>query len=419
MQSASKLSAGSVVSVYVISTREEFLSACTTISQGLGPISIDAERASGFTYSQRAYLIQIYRRNAGTFLFDPPAIGSMSELMDAVGEQEWILHAASQDLACLREVGIDPPLIFDTELSARLLGLERVGLGAVVESLLGIHLAKEHSAVNWSTRPLPEPWLAYAAADVEHLVDVRDALSTMLIAEHKDKIAAAEFEATRTKLGKVVSAHPWRKLSGLHTLRQPKQLAVARELWFSRDALARERDISPGRLIPDSAILAAATALPTSSSSLIGLKAFNGRDARGSLNRWWNAVHSGLTTEDVPAIRIPTETLPAPRMWRDKNPEGYARLTVARHSVSARAREMNMPVENLLSPTALRQVAWSPPEPLSLETVSAALLKESARVWQIKETAQLVLDSFHDSERKLELILANENDVKTSSDDLT
>jgi ribonuclease D len=80
---------------------------------------------------------------------------------------------------------------------------------------------------------------------------------------------------------------------------------------------------------------------------------------------------------------------------------------------------MNMPVENLLAPTALRQVAWSPPEPLSLETVSAALLKESARVWQIKETAQLVLDSFHDSERKLELILASENDVKTSSDDLT
>jgi ribonuclease D len=408
-----------VVSVHVISTREEFLSACAAISQGLGPISIDAERASGFTYSQRAYLIQIYRRNAGTFLFDPPAIGSMSSLMEAVGEQEWILHAASQDLACLREVGINPPLIFDTELSARLLGLERVGLGAVVESLLGIHLAKEHSAVNWSTRPLPEPWLAYAAADVEHLVDLRDALSNMLVAERKDKIAASEFEATRTKPEKIASAHPWRKLSGLHTLRQPKQLAVARELWFARDALARERDISPGRLIPDSAILAAATALPDSSSALIGLKAFNGRDARGSLNRWWNAIYSGLTTEDMPAIRIPTETLPAPRMWRDKNPEGYARLTVARHAVSARALEMKMPVENLLAPTPLRQVAWSPPEPLSVETISAALLKESARAWQIRETAHLVFEGFQDSERKLERILASENETKTSPDQLT
>lgn len=405
-----------MVSVHVISTLAEFESACSALSQGSGPISIDAERASGFTYSQRAYLIQVYRREAGTFLFDPPALGSMALMMDAVGDEEWVLHAASQDLACLREVGINPPRIFDTELSARLLGLERVGLGAVVESLLGIHLAKEHSAVNWSTRPLPEPWLEYAAADVVHLVDLRDALEALLIDSGKKSIAAAEFEATRTKPEKTVSSTPWRKLSGLHLLRQQRQLAVAREMWISRDELARERDISPGRLIPDSAILAAATHLPTSQAGLISLKGFNGRDARGSLNRWWQALNAGLTTEDLPPVRVPTDTLPAPRMWRDKNPEGYARLTVARHAIAARAAQMNLPVENLLAPAALRQTAWNPPEPLSENTVSAMLLKEHARPWQIKETAHLIFDAFLDSELKLAEIHANENNVNSADE---
>ncbi len=398
-----------MVSVHVIESREEFLAACTSIAQGHGPIAIDAERASGFTYSQRAYLIQVYRRGSGSFLFDPPAIGDMSDLVESVGQQEWILHAASQDLACLREVGIDPQSVFDTELSARLLGFERVGLGAVVESLLGIHLAKEHSAVNWSTRPLPESWLTYAALDVEHLVDVRDKLYDLLVESNKLSFALAEFEATRTKPEKSASEHPWRRLSGLHTLRQPRQLAVARELWQSRDELAQQRDISPGRLVPDSALLAAATALPSSKSALIGLKGFNGRDAKPSLDRWWSAVEAGLATTDLPPLRIPSDTLPAPRIWRDKNPEAHARLTVARHHVSARASELNMPVENLLAPAVLRQVAWTPPEPLSAETVSAALLKEGARPWQIRETAAIIAESFEDSESKLAEVTAAAN----------
>ncbi len=140
----------------VTDTREAYLSAVAAIAGGHGPVAVDAERASGFRYSQRAYLIQVFRRGAGTFLFDPPAIGDFSDLAAAIQHEEWIIHAASQDLTCLREVGLDPERIFDTELAARLLGIPRVGLGTVVEELLGLHLAKEHSAADWSTRPLPE-----------------------------------------------------------------------------------------------------------------------------------------------------------------------------------------------------------------------------------------------------------------------
>ena len=404
-----------MVKVQVIDNRDDFLGAVARLSEGHGPLAIDAERASGFTYSARAYLIQVYRRGSGTFLFDPPAIGGMSELGDTFSDQEWILHAASQDLACLREVGIHPQQIFDTELSARLLGLERVGLGGVVESLLEIHLAKEHSAVNWSTRPLPEPWLAYAAADVEHLPDLRDALWAQLEAANKTSYALAEFEAVRTKPEKTASATPWRRLSGLHTLRQPRQLAVARALWTTRDEIARERDVSPGRLIPDSAIIAAATANPSSRSALSALKTFSGRESRPLMTQWWAAIERGQADEDLPPLRIPSDELPAPRLWKDKNPGGYARLTVARHAVSARATELTMPVENLLTPAVLRQVAWKPLEPLSAETVSAALLREGARPWQIRETAALIADAFLDSDSKLATISEDGKNFEISS----
>ncbi|MEY2518035.1 MAG: ribonuclease, partial [bacterium] len=219
--------------VEAIATRDGYLEAVERIRVGSGPIAVDAERASGFRYSQRAYLIQLFRRGSGTVLLDPPAIGDFSELADAMRGEEWILHAASQDLACLREVGLDPERIFDTELAARLLGFERVGLGAVVEQLLGVHLAKEHSAADWSTRPLPASWLVYAALDVELLVDVRDRQVELLAEADKASIAHQEFEAVRTKETRPAPAEPWRRLSGVHAVRGARNLAVARELWLA------------------------------------------------------------------------------------------------------------------------------------------------------------------------------------------
>ncbi|MDQ4138629.1 MAG: ribonuclease D, partial [Actinomycetota bacterium] len=222
----------------VLDTREAYLDAVRRIAEGEGPVAVDAERASGFRYSQRAYLIQVYRRGAGTFLFDPPPIGMFDELDDVLRDEEWVLHAASQDLACLREVGLDPTRIFDTELAARLLGLAKVGLGSVAQELLGVHLAKEHSAADWSTRPLPQAWLVYAALDVELLVDLRDLMTELLAEQGKTAIAAQEFDAVLNREVKAARAEPWRRLSGVHAVRGGRNLAVARALWEARDEYA-------------------------------------------------------------------------------------------------------------------------------------------------------------------------------------
>ncbi|GAA2014571.1 HRDC domain-containing protein [Microbacterium ulmi] len=386
----------------VISDAETLVSAARTLAQGVGPAAVDVERASGFRYSQRAYLVQVFRRGAGVFLFDPPAIGDFTALADAIGAEEWVLHAASQDLPSLRELGLEPSSIFDTELAARLLGHERVGLGAVVEDTLGVTLAKAHSASDWSTRPLPQAWLEYAALDVEHLVDVRDVLVAELAEQGKTAFAEEEFRAVLERVPKPPREEPWRRLSGLHTVRGRRSLAVARSLWEAREEYAQEQDVSPGRLVPDRSLVAAVLADPATKQDLAKLREFTGRASRSELDRWWAAIERGRSDRILPTERGPGgDSLPPPRAWPDRNPEADARLKAARPLVEQLAEQLRMPTENLLTPELLRRVAWSPPAVVTAASVGDALLELGARRWQIDQTAQGIADAFVSSVQAL------------------
>ncbi|MDF2492115.1 MAG: ribonuclease, partial [Microbacterium sp.] len=277
------------------------------------------------------------------------------------------------------------------------LGHERVGLGAVVEDTLGITLAKAHSAADWSTRPLPQGWLEYAALDVLHLIDVRDILVAELEEQGKTEFAAEEFQAVLDRPAKPPRTDPWRRLSGLHTLRGRRNLAIAREVWEAREELAIALDVSPGRLVPDRAIVAAIAAEPDSKRALSSLKEFNGRASRSELDRWWAAFERGRATDVLPPDRVPSDTLPPPRAWSDRNPPADLRLKAARPVVEERAAALGMPTENLLTPELLRRVSWEPPHPVDAESIGEALRELGARNWQIQETAQLIADAFVDS----------------------
>lgn len=380
--------------VEVVADLDAYRAAVERIGAGSGPIAVDAERASGFRYSQRAYLIQLFRRGSGTVMIDPIAVPDLTDLAAAMRGAEWVLHAASQDLPCLLEVGLVPDRIFDTELAARLLGFERVGLGAVVERLLGLHLAKEHSAADWSTRPLPTPWLVYAALDVELLLDVRDREAELLAAAGKTGIAEQEFEAVCTRQARPAPAEPWRRLSGVHAVRGARNLAVARALWQARDAYAREIDSAPGRLVPDASLVAVARTPPTSKRELAGMRSFSGRASRSEIERWWTAVEAGLATPDLPTARVVSDALPPPRSWSDRNPEADRRLKAARAAVAALAETMSLPAENLVPPEALRRLAWEPPQPATPADVGAILEQHGARPWQVVATAQPIAEAF-------------------------
>ena len=377
----------------VIDTRDGYRAAVDLIVAGHGPIAVDAERASGFRYSQRAYLIQMFRRGSGTFLFDPPAIGRFDELNEAIAADEWVLHAATQDLPCLAELGMWPDKLFDTELAARLAGLPRVGLAAVIEQLLGFGLAKEHSAADWSTRPLPEPWLRYAALDVEVLAELREELIELLEADGKLGFAEQEFAGILGAGLPAPRVDPWRKTSGLHQIRDRRQLAAVRELWYERDQLARKRDVAPSRLIPDSALVAAAKAMPTTVPQLLATKGFHGRAAQREAPRWLRCIAGAKNTEDLPPLHLPTNAPPPPRVWTDRDPEAAARLGTARPRLQEAADGLKLPVENLLTPDYMRRVLWRPPSDITVESVSEELRALGARDWQIAITAPILTEA--------------------------
>ncbi|MGN9782862.1 HRDC domain-containing protein [Nonomuraea sp. ZG12] len=352
---------------------------------GTGPVAVDAERASGYRYGNRAYLVQLRRAGAGTALIDPIACPDLSALDAAVADAEIVLHAASQDLPCLLEIGFRPRDMFDTELAGRLLGYERVGLGTMVETVLGLRLEKGHSAADWSTRPLPEAWLRYAALDVEVLVELRDVLHAELAESGKLEWAHEEFAAVLNTGPPAPRSDPWRRTSGIHKVRNVRALAIVRELWTMRDTIARENDLAPGRVLPDAAIVMAALQGPRTRKALTDISAFTGRSARRYINDWLAAVNRGRTLPDaqLPQPSTAGDGPPPANRWADRDPAAAKRLAAARAVVEALAKEHHMPTENLLQPDAVRRLTWEPPEEITEESVTARLRELGAREWQL------------------------------------
>ncbi len=339
--------------------------------------------------------MQLRRAGAGTGLVDPVPLGDLSVVQEAIADVEWVLHAASQDLPCLAEIGMVPARIFDTELAARLAGLPRVGLAAVVESLLGYSLVKGHSAADWSTRPLPEEWLVYAALDVEVLVDLRDALAALLDEQGKTEWARQEFAAVLAAGSPPPRQDPWRRTSGVHGLRNRRQLGVLRSLWQARDELARRRDIAPGRVLPDSAMVAAVQADPQTEAALLELPVFRGRANRRLVGTWFGALTDGraLPESELPPHSRPGDGPPPVNRWADRDPAAATRLAAARAGLTRLSEEHSVPVENLLSPDLVRRLMWTPPEPRDPATVAAALRAGGAREWQVELTGDLLADA--------------------------
>jgi ribonuclease D len=364
--------------------------AVRALGAGTGPIAVDAERASGFRYGHRAFLVQLRRDGAGTVLIDPVACPDLTSLDAALADTEAVLHAASQDLPCLAELGYRPRVIFDTELAGRLLGYPRVGLATLVEDLLGLRLEKTHSAADWSTRPLPEEWLRYAALDVEVLVELRNVLALQLTDQGKLEWALQEFAAELAAGPPPPRTDPWRRTSGIHRVRNRRGLAVIRELWQERDRIAQQRDLSPTKVLPDRAIVEAARSAAAGNQALADLVGFTGRGARRYLADWSAAVARARALPDkaLPESSAPpTDGPPPAHRWADRDPEAARRLTAVRGAVAALADANGLPTENLLPPDAVRRLSWQPPADSTPAAISAELKGYGARPWQLELTA--------------------------------
>jgi ribonuclease D len=374
----------------------EIARAAAFLASGHGPFAIDAERASGFRYSNRAYLIQIRRAGAGTVLIDPVSHGidpldAMAPVADVLTSDEWILHAADQDLPCLGELGMMPTALYDTELAGRLAGFERVNLAAMVERLLGLALTKGHGAADWSKRPLPADWLNYAALDVEVLLELRAAIAAELEEQGKSRWAAEEFEHLRTYVAPLTRRDRWRRTSGIHKVRAPRTLAAVRELWTTRDRIAQRRDIAPGRILPDAAIINAATNDPDTVEKLTALPVFGGARQRRSAQVWLDALARARTTEDLPAASESLTGPPPAVRWSRRKPDAAARLEAVRNGLTELSERVSVPTENLLTPELVRRLVWDwQPVPDPAPVIDEFLADVGARPWQRELTVPVM-----------------------------
>ncbi len=390
----------------IVTTPEALRRTSNALRAGTGPVAVDAERAHGFRYSQRAYLIQLRRAGSGTHLVDPIAFGqpaNLSILEDAISGAEWVLHAASQDVPCLYEVGLVPTTLFDTELAARLLGYPRVALGTMIEELLGLRLLKEHSASDWSRRPLPEEWLIYAALDVELLIELRDQLASRLVETGKWPWAEQEFAAIVANAG--ISPEPrrdpWRRTSGIHHIHSRRGLAYVAELWQTRDAIARRLDKAPGKILPDVAITELAAHKHPNRATLRQIPAFSRRQARRAEASWLHALETvaQMPESALPPMHISNEGPPQSRLWPAKNPGAAVRLAAVRAALHDIADRYEVPMENLITPDHLRRLAWRPPSPLTEQSVDQALADLGARPWQRELTVAIITPLLTQQER--------------------
>jgi ribonuclease D len=368
-------------------SRSEIAGAAAFLASGSGPFAVDAERASGFRYSNRAYLLQIRRAGAGTVLIDPVNHGddpltTLAPVAEVLATDEWVLHAADQDLPCLAEIGLRPPKLYDTELAGRLAGYDRVNLATMVERLLGLQLMKGHGAADWSKRPLPHDWLNYAALDVEVLLELRDAIADVLREQGKTDWAAQEFEYVRTFEALPTRRDRWRRTSGIHKVRNPRTLAAVRELWQTRDHIARRRDIAPGRILPDSAIINAATVDPDTVEKLTELPVFGGNRQRRSAQVWLDALARARTAEP-PEAQEPLNGPPPASRWARRKPEAAERLEAARAGLTALSQQVSVPTENIVSPEVVRRLCWDwQPVEDPAPTIDDFLREAGARPWQ-------------------------------------
>ncbi len=382
----------------VVDTREALEECLNALREADGPVAFDTERAHGHRYWPKAYLLQIRREGAGTWLIDPVAFeesgpADLSAMVDACGDAVWIIHAASQDLPCMRELGIVPPSIFDTEVAARLLAKPGASLRALLEVELGVKLRKAHSADNWSKRPLPQSWLIYAALDVDYLIELHERIAADLRAAGRADWAEQEFAETLARYSAEPQprADPWRRLSGITTLSSPRQFAVARALWLARDAIAQRRDRPPGWILPDVAILDVAARSRErilTGEDLAGIKAFASPPGARNLRVWIAALDEvrALPTSRYPAPKPKSTGIPHPRAWDRVNPEAAARWAKVRPLINELACDLGGLQPSLVAPPAVLQEALFGLADVTRED----LIDLGARPWQADFLAPLI-----------------------------
>ncbi|MBE7365099.1 ribonuclease D [Corynebacterium aurimucosum] len=387
----------------VLLSPREFHAAADRLAAGTGPFAIDTERASAYRYDDRAFLVQIRREGAGTFLLAPEHHRTelRAALAPVLNGQEWVVHAAPSDLPCLAWLGLYPGRLFDTELAARFAGFAHPNLAAMVLELFDVQLEKGYGDSDWSETPIPRSWRNYAALDVELLNELAVTLRDILAEEEKLDWAYEEFEKIVDDHARIKGPEPrsWRDLKGVSSLRSGEQLAVARELWQRRESIARTQDVAPNRVLPHRVLVDIARRVPRSPREINQIKGFPRRRGGATL-RWFDAVETALASprQQWPKVLRSPRPVPSKSVFSREFPELWQLYTEIRSDFEDLGDELGISYELILKPSLLRMAVWAacgPEGGVAGEITDASdipdfLRSQGAREWQIELASPLL-----------------------------
>ncbi|WP_455952614.1 HRDC domain-containing protein [Arcanobacterium haemolyticum] len=371
-------------------THDDYESAVERLRNGHGPFAVDTERAMGIRYSNRAYLVQIKRAGSGIVLLDPIGIEDRLGDLATIMHDEWILHAADQDLPCLRELGLEPSNVFDTELAGLILGYDHVSLQSMIAEELGFVLAKEHSDADWSARPLGPELRAYAALDVDLLIELRESLTGKLKEAGRYEWFLSECEEVRRRPLPPAHPQPWRKAVKHAKFPDQRSLAMLKALWEAREKLAEDRDLAPGKVLPNNVLANLAARKPRSRSDVAQSSLLRSRERKRDALTWWNAIHAAwnLPQSELPERRFfyNKDPFPPVQRWDKLRPEAAERWNIVRATVLETAEKLGIRQEVLLKPRVQKQLAWDGWE--SPQDIPRVLETHGARPWQIAHVVE-------------------------------
>ena len=356
----------------------EGLEAVRSTLQTTDRIALDCEAAGYHRYSDRLCLIQL-SANGQTYLMDPFEVDPAPVLRPALegSEVEVVMHGADFDVRLLaRDLGIRLGKLFDTQIAASLLGIEAIGLSALLKSELGIHLSKKYQKADWARRPLPSPMREYAAHDSAHLIALAAHLRPALEQAGRLGWAVEEFrELEKVQFEKLEGRDPVRNVKEARTL-GPREVDRLREALGWRDRLGRELDRALFRVAADVVLVEAARTNPATVSALSGIRGMSpalaaewGSDLLARFREVDDRPEDGLV--GYPAREGSSNGSGRPSL------EVEARIARLKTIRNERARQLGVGRGTLLSNAVLQEIAeLSPIRPEDIEAV------KGVRRWQ-------------------------------------
>lgn len=340
-------------------------------------VAADTEAAGYHRYVDRMCLLQLSTRDE-TWLVDTLAVGSLNPLAEVFEDPgiEIIFHDADYDLRLLdRDFGLEVRGLFDTKIAARFAGERAFGLSSLLEEHLGVRLEKKFQRADWAKRPLSPEMLEYAAMDTRYLPQLRDRLKSRL-----DEMGRRAWAEEEFRLSERTSWTPapdddtaYMKLKGARDLDR-RGLAALRELYAWREALARQRDVAPFRVLNNEPLLAMAAHMPASVRELERVPGLSESNAR----RYGEELLAALErARSLPESELPTWPRGPRRPARDPEVEARAeRLRVVR---DAAAERLDLERGFLMPRAQLEELAREQP------TSRGALAEiEGVRKWQVE-----------------------------------